>query len=88
MRKNNNIQVPQVQKKSFEVAQGTTSNVTPQEPGHYKHPTTHTGGARKKMKAHKMPPEYTITEDDADMVDQLSTIIQSRILRMFHTKGT
>jgi hypothetical protein len=26
---------------------------------------------RKKAKAHKMPPEYIITEDDVDMVSQM-----------------
>jgi len=29
------------------------------------------GGARKKTKAHKMPLEYTITEDDVDLVAQM-----------------
>jgi hypothetical protein len=29
------------------------------------------GGAHKKAKAHRMPPEYMITEDDADMVSQI-----------------
>jgi hypothetical protein len=29
------------------------------------------GGAHKKTKVHKTPPEYTITEDDADLVAQM-----------------
>jgi len=29
------------------------------------------GGERKKFKAHKMPPGYTITEDDTDLVAQM-----------------
>jgi hypothetical protein len=29
------------------------------------------GGVCKKAKAHKMPLEYTIIEDDADMVAQM-----------------
>jgi hypothetical protein len=46
------------------------------------------GGARKKEKAHKMPPEYTITEDDVDMVAQM---IQDRTVEDFdnvRAKGT
>jgi hypothetical protein len=34
----------------------------------------------KKAKAHKTPPEYTITEDDADMVAQM---IQDRTVEDF-----
>jgi hypothetical protein len=29
------------------------------------------GGARKKVKPHRTPPEYTIIEDDADLVAQM-----------------
>jgi hypothetical protein len=29
------------------------------------------GGACKKMKVHRTPPEYTITEDDAEMIAQM-----------------
>jgi hypothetical protein len=43
-------------------------------------PVIQMGGARKKAKAHKTPPEYTITEDDADMVAQM---IQDRTIEDF-----
>jgi hypothetical protein len=39
------------------------------------------GGAHKKVKAHQTPPEYTITEDDVDMVAQM---IQDRIVEDFN----
>jgi hypothetical protein len=42
------------------------------------------GGARKKEKAHKTCPEYTITEDDADMVAQM---VQDRIVDDFDNGG-
>jgi hypothetical protein len=29
------------------------------------------GGARKKSKAHKTPPEYTIMKDDTDLMAQM-----------------
>jgi hypothetical protein len=29
------------------------------------------GGARKKMKAQRTPPEYTIMNDDAEMIAQM-----------------
>jgi hypothetical protein len=29
------------------------------------------GGAYKKVKAHKTPPEYTIIEDDTDLMAQM-----------------
>jgi hypothetical protein len=38
------------------------------------------GGAHKKSKAHKTPPEYTITEDDADLVAQM---VQDRTTKDF-----
>jgi hypothetical protein len=41
---------------------------------------THWGCACKKSKAHKMPPEYTITEDDADLVAQM---VQDRTMEDF-----
>jgi hypothetical protein len=37
-------------------------------------------GVCKKMKAHRTPPEYTITEDDADMVAQM---VQDRTVEDF-----
>jgi hypothetical protein len=44
--------------------QETPSTTTPQETMQPKRPIIHTGGSCKKAKAHKKPPEYTITEDD------------------------
>jgi hypothetical protein len=43
----------------------------PQEKGKTKRPVIQIGGAHNKAKAHKTPPEYTITEDDVDMVAQM-----------------
>jgi NACalpha-BTF3-like transcription factor len=48
--------------------QETPSTTTPQETGPPKWPIIHTGGSRKKAKAHKQLSEYTITEDDVDLV--------------------
>jgi hypothetical protein len=78
--KKNNTHAPQVQEKQIETAQGTTSSVTQQEKGQTKRPVIQMGGARKKSKAHRTPPEYTITEDDADMVAQM---VQDRIVEEF-----
>jgi hypothetical protein len=44
------------------------SITTPQEKMQPKRLIIQIGGSRKKAKAHKQPPEYTITEDDADLV--------------------
>jgi hypothetical protein len=38
------------------------------------------GGACKKTKAHKTPPEYTITEDETDLVAQM---VQDRTTKDF-----
>jgi hypothetical protein len=38
------------------------------------------GGARKKIKAHRTPPEYMITKDDAEMVTKMG---QDRIFEDF-----
>jgi hypothetical protein len=45
------------------------------------------GGARKKSKAHKMPPEYMITEDDVDLIAQMVQDRTTRILTKLNTKG-
>jgi hypothetical protein len=50
--------------------QETPSTTTPQETGPPKRPIIHTGGSRKKAKAHKKLPEYTITEDDTDLMEE------------------
>jgi hypothetical protein len=50
--------------------QGTTPSPNPQEPGLNKQPTTHMGGTHKKMKVQRTPPDYTIMEDDANMIDR------------------
>jgi hypothetical protein len=62
---------PKYNRNKLEAAQGTTSSAMPQEKGQTKRPVIQTGGVCKNMKAHRMPPEYTITEDDADMVAQM-----------------
>jgi hypothetical protein len=69
--KKNNMQSAQEQQKQAKEAQGTTPSPNPQEPGLNKRPTTHMGGARKKMKAQRTPPDYMIMEDDADMIAQM-----------------
>jgi hypothetical protein len=48
--------------------QETPSTTTPQETMQPKRPIIHTGGSHKKAKAHKQLPEYTITEDDTDLM--------------------
>jgi hypothetical protein len=48
--------------------QETPSKNNPQETGPPKQLIIHTGGSCKKAKAHKQIPEYTITEDDVDLV--------------------
>jgi hypothetical protein len=45
-----------------------SSENTLQEAGPPKRPIIHTGGPRKKAKAHKQILEYTIIEDDVDLV--------------------
>jgi hypothetical protein len=69
--KKNIMQLSQEQQKLGEVVQGTTPSPNSQEPGLTKRPSTHMGGAGKKMKAQRTPPEYTITEDDAEMIAQM-----------------
>jgi hypothetical protein len=56
--------------------------------GQTKRSIIHTGGACKKYKAHKTPPEYTITEDDADLVAEMVQDRTTRILKKPNTKGT
>jgi hypothetical protein len=60
--------------------QGTTPSPTPQDPSQTKWPTTQMGGAHKKMKVHRTPPEYTIMEDDAEIVAQM---VQDRTFEDF-----
>jgi hypothetical protein len=48
--------------------QENTSTSTPQETRPPKRPIIHTGGSRKKVKVHKQLPEYTITNDDIDLM--------------------
>jgi hypothetical protein len=64
--KKDNTQLAKEQQKQVEAMQGTTPSPNPQEPGLSKRPTTQTGGVCKKMKVQRTPPEYTITEDDAE----------------------
>jgi hypothetical protein len=68
--------------------QGTPSTSTHQEPRPPKWPISQSGGMRKKEKAHKESPEYTITEDDIDLVDEK---VHDRIAEKFeeakHQRG-
>jgi phosphoglycolate phosphatase-like HAD superfamily hydrolase len=50
------------------MTQGTLTTTTPQDAGPPKRSIIQIGGLRKKAKAHKDILEYTITEDDADLV--------------------
>jgi hypothetical protein len=65
--------------------QGTPSTSTPQEPGPPKWPISQSGGTHKKEKVHKEPPEYTITEDDADLVAEK---VQDRVAEDFEEAST
>jgi hypothetical protein len=78
--KKNNTQSPQVHQKQDEAAKGLTPSPNPQESGPTKRPTTQTWGACKKMKVHRTPPEYTINEDDAEMITQM---VQDRTFKYF-----
>jgi hypothetical protein len=60
--------------------QETPSITTPQETMQPKRPIIHTGGSRKKAKAHKQPPEYTIIEDDTNLMAEK---VQERIAEEF-----
>jgi hypothetical protein len=51
--------------------QGTTTSPNSQELGGNKRPATQTGGAHKKTKAQRIPPEYTIMDDDVEMISQM-----------------
>jgi hypothetical protein len=62
------MQLAQVQQKQSEAAQGTTPSPNPQEPGGKKRTTTQIGGAHKKMKVKRTPPEYMITDDNGEMI--------------------
>jgi hypothetical protein len=69
--KKNNTQPPQEEEKEIETAQGAISSATQQQQGQTKRPIIQTGGVHKKVKAHKIPPEYMITEDDVDLMAQM-----------------
>jgi hypothetical protein len=68
------------------MTQETPSTATPQETGPPKQPIIHIGGSCKKAKAHKKIPEYTITEDDADLVAERVHDCKSRNLKRSSTK--
>ena len=50
--------------------QETPSIATPQETGPPKWPIIHIRGSRKNSKVHNQLPEYIITEDDANLVEE------------------
>jgi hypothetical protein len=86
--KKDTTQAPQEQEKEVETAQGTTSSATQQEQGQTKRPIIHTGGACKKAKVHKTPPEYTIMRMMQTSWLKESTTGKLRTLKMPNTKGT
>jgi hypothetical protein len=49
----------------------TVTSTNPQEPWGNKTTTMQTEDTPKKMKAHRTPPEYTITDDDGEMISQM-----------------
>jgi hypothetical protein len=51
--------------------QETKARSNQQIAGENKRPSTQMGGARKKSKAQRTPPEYTITDDDGEMIAQM-----------------
>ena len=69
--KKTNTQKPQVQQKQAEAAQGTAPSPNSKKPGGNKRPTMQIVGARKKSKAQRTPPDYTITYDDGEMIAQM-----------------
>jgi hypothetical protein len=50
--------------------QESLSPATPQETGPPKWPIIHIRGSRKNSKVHNQLPEYMITEDDANLVEE------------------
>jgi hypothetical protein len=66
--KKDNAPAQEEQGRGDTTTQETPSATTPQETGPPKRPIIHTGGPCKKAKAHKQIPEYTITEDDVNLV--------------------
>jgi hypothetical protein len=60
-----------VQQKQAEAAEGTAPSPNSQEPGWNKRLATQIGGEYKKMKVQRTPPDYTITEDDAEMISRM-----------------
>jgi hypothetical protein len=54
-----------------EGAQETASNPFTQEPRETKRPAVQESGARKKTKAQQPPPDYTIMEDDGEMISRM-----------------
>jgi hypothetical protein len=59
------------QQQQAEPTQETEARSNPQTTGENKRPTTQMGGACKKSKAQRTPPEYTIMDDDGEMIAQM-----------------
>jgi hypothetical protein len=78
--KKDTTQAPQEQEKEVEIEEGTKSSATQQEQGQTKRFIIHTWGVRKKAKAHKMPPEYTITKEYVDLMVEM---VQDQIAEEF-----
>lgn len=69
--KNDKTQSAKEQQKQDEVPQGTTSCPKPQELGGNTRIAMKKGGPCKKMKAQRTPPEYTIMNDDREMIARM-----------------
>jgi hypothetical protein len=69
--KKDKMQSAKEQQQQAEPTQETTTSPNPQEPGENKRPTTQTGGMHKKIKAQRTPPEYTIMDDDGEMIARM-----------------
>jgi hypothetical protein len=68
--KKDNVPTQEEQGGGDTTTQGTPMKTTSQDAGPPKRSIIHIGGSHKKAKAHKDIPEYTITEDDVDLVEE------------------
>jgi hypothetical protein len=66
-----NTQPAKEKQKQVEAAQETAASPNSQEIGGSKRPATQTRGSHKKMKAQRLPPEYTITNEYAEMIARM-----------------
>jgi hypothetical protein len=69
--KKDKTQLAKEQQQQVEPTQETEARPNPQEAGENKRPATQIGGTHKKSKAQRTPPEYTITDDDGEMIARM-----------------